>query len=333
MGLFDSIKKLFSSSGKKDSHNKRLSERIEHKKRVEQRYSGQEIIKDPYEKDQNSKTEQVETKSIRYKISDFREEFRSNITAVPENFMLIFFDAVAKGEEFIDVPVSVLKIAQENIKKNQKWDNTYNSIMSNSTTGQKAEKDGDTDKAIEFYKEAINIGEKSGIEIFHAYAYPYKRLFVLLHKQKRISEEINYLRTYLTHDLTERDRSKYTERLNKLDNNYKQATEKIQSEENSDCEKQCYEIFSNIRIAADMHKMENFSEAIEHYKKAIKIGENCKVDMFNSYSAAYKCLITLLNQQHKYEEEKLYIEAYLTHDLSEKETSIYKNMLNRLYKK
>lgn len=117
MGLFDSIKKLFSSSGKKDSHNKRLSERIEHKKRVEQRYSEQEIIKDPYEKDQNSKTEQVETKSIRYKISDFREEFRSNITAVPENFMLIFFDAVAKGEEFIDVPVSVLKIAQENIKK------------------------------------------------------------------------------------------------------------------------------------------------------------------------------------------------------------------------
>lgn len=332
MGLFDSIKKLFSSSGKKDSHNKRLSERIEHKKRVEQRYSGQEIIKDPYEKDQSSKAEQVKTKSIRYKISDFREEFRNNITAVPENFMLFFFDAEAKGEEFIDVPVSVLKTTQENIEKNRKWDNTYNSIMSNSIAGQKAEKDGDTDNAIEFYKEAIHIGEKSEIEIFHAYAYPYNRLFVLLHKQKRISEEISYLRTYLTHDLSEKDRSKYTERLNKLDKNknYKQATEKIQSEENSYCEKQCYEILSNIRIAADMHKMENFRDAIEHYKKAIKIGENCKVDMFNTYSAAYKCLITLLDQQHKYEEEKLYIEAYLTHDLSESESTAYRNMLNRL---
>lgn len=335
MGIFDSIKKLFSGSEKQeDTHSILSAERAERMKIVAERAAEREK-KDTNKVEQTPKEAPSQAKYIRYKISDFQEEFKGNITVAPENFMLKLFDAEAKGEEFIDVPVSVLNKIQKNKEKDEKWNKTYNDIMSNSTAGQKAEKDEDIDKAISFYKEAISIGEKSKIEIFHAYANPYKRLFVLLHKQKRIGEEIGYLKTFLNHDLSESERIKYQERLNKLDkdNVCDQTEKRTQSNLTVDTEKQCFEILSNIRAAADMHKMENFSKAIAYYKDAIKIGENCKVDMFNTYSAAYKCLITLLDQQYKYDEEKLYIDAYLTHDISENERAAYTDILNRLNEK
>ena len=134
------------------------------------------------------------------------------------NSMLL--NAITNGTDRyveVEIPDNTFELIEEKRQSDLKKEELRNIISQYRLDGMDMEKT-DIDKAIEYYKKSIELGE--GTDLFYAYAYSYKRIIVLFHKTKNYKDEILYCSKFLEHDLSDSERLKYSERLSKLKNKY-----------------------------------------------------------------------------------------------------------------
>ena len=81
----------------------------------------------------------------------------------------------------------------------------------------------------------------------------------------------------------------------------------------------------------ELDKQKEYEKAVKEYAKAIAKGEESKFDLFTAFAYAYERIIITLHKLAKYTEEMEYIQAYLNHDISNREK--YEERLNKLIKK
>lgn len=119
-----------------------------------------------------------------------------------------------KSNPYIELPDDIDKVIEANKRKDEQKEALYNEISSHRLNGMDKEERGLINEAIEDYALSIEIGEQNNM--FHAYAYSYERIIILLHKLKDYEGEINYISQYLKHDLSDREIEKYSKRLGKI---------------------------------------------------------------------------------------------------------------------
>lgn len=128
-------------------------------------------------------------------------------------------DALVAGEDLVEMPDNywaVLVKRDSEIKAKQaKWDSEYSEISLHRVAGMEREANGDIDEAINEYAESIRLGEAAENDMYHAYAHSYSRIIVLLGKVHRFAEEIDYVKSVLKHSLSDSERARYNERLEK----------------------------------------------------------------------------------------------------------------------
>lgn len=72
-------------------------------------------------------------------------------------------------------------------------------------------------RAIDYYKRCVGLGEATPHDCFSAYAHAYKRLIVLLNKEKNYGEQAQYIKSFLQHTgISDDERIKYQTRLDKI---------------------------------------------------------------------------------------------------------------------
>lgn len=149
------------------------------------------------------------------------EEYRHGIY-IPEYIYIkcsnIETDILLKKRQdvYIDLPSNIYDIIEANKKEQENRDNLEIKISSHRVGGMNLEKEGNIEDAISEYKKAIEIGEQSSLSRFSSYAYAYERIIILLHKVKDIEKEKQYINAYLSHNISDKAKDKYTNRLNKL---------------------------------------------------------------------------------------------------------------------
>ena len=163
---------------------------------------------------------------MKVNIKEFLDKYRSAEYRygifIPEDIYVqcsqIELDSLLKGIElsYIDLPDNVIDIIESNKKEQEDKDNIYNVISVHRIGGMNLEKEGNIEAAINEYKSAILIGEQSSLSQFTSYSYAYDRIIILLHKIKDIESEKQYIKDYLTHDISDKIKEKYINRLNKL---------------------------------------------------------------------------------------------------------------------
>lgn len=154
----------------------------------------------------------METK--RYKLGEFWTECRKKGMIPPIEIMEKESELLLQGKEYIDIPISIIEEMQQQKLLDDKRNLEEHDISSHRLAGIRLEK-CDTIAAIKEYEECINLGESSGFDLFHSYAHAYSRIITLLHKIKDYDKEIKYIKDYLSHEISEKEREKYTNRLNK----------------------------------------------------------------------------------------------------------------------
>lgn len=150
---------------------------------------------------------------MKVNIEDFQAKYGS---LIPVDIMALFTECFLRGDKEVDIRDTVIEEMQLKKAENDLWDKEYNKISSFRIDGMQYESQGNIDQAIVSYKKCIMAGEKSHLDLFHSYSYAYERIIILLHKIKDFQSEIMYIKAMLGHNLTEKDKEKYTKRLNKL---------------------------------------------------------------------------------------------------------------------
>lgn len=155
---------------------------------------------------------------------ELEKEIRSPFALkLPQYFNDAFNECLLNGWNEIEVPDSFYKDAtlaemQYNEEKvlQRKKDQEYQIISEYRLAGMEAEKKGDVFAAIDNYAKSILNGEQSEFGMLMAYAHSYERIIVCFHKLKDYEHEADYIQKYLSHNLDEKIRQKYSERLTKL---------------------------------------------------------------------------------------------------------------------
>ena len=122
--------------------------------------------------------------------------------------------AEATGKPVIEVPDDIYEVVETRKVRDEEREAAYQDISTHRLNGMGLERQGDLEGAAREYELAISLGERT--DMFHAYAHAYHRLFVVLRKLKEHSREERYLSRYLEHELDDRDRERYADRLRKL---------------------------------------------------------------------------------------------------------------------
>lgn len=152
---------------------------------------------------------------MKVKVKDFTGKYMSNIykhgTYIPED---IFFKIILHRGTYIELPDDIIEIIEANKSKEEERENLYEMISSHRINGIEKEKKQDIIGAISEYSKSIEIGETTNM--FHAFAYSYERIIILLHKTKDYNQEVQYISKYLQHELNEKEKDKYKNRLEKL---------------------------------------------------------------------------------------------------------------------
>lgn len=113
--------------------------------------------------------------------------------------------------------LSELRKKINELRQEQKqYERDDNEISTFRLKGMELEKSRDIDEAISAFSKCIEIGESKGDKFFHSYSFAYERIIIDLHKTKQYYREAYYIREYLKHDLRDKDRDKYQNRLEKL---------------------------------------------------------------------------------------------------------------------
>lgn len=141
-------------------------------------------------------------------IRNFIEDHNLSRLCQTEDEMVAITDAFIAGEDSVEMPDNYWAVLV-------KRDAEYSEISLHRVAGMEREADGDVDAAINEYAESIRLGEVAENEMYHAYAHSYSRIIVLLGKVHRFAEEIDYIESVLKHSLSDSERARYTERLEK----------------------------------------------------------------------------------------------------------------------
>lgn len=155
---------------------------------------------------------------MKVNVSEFLQKYASaeykHGIYIPED---IFFEcsnlAFRKPSGIIELPDNIIDVIEENKRKHENREVQYGEISSHRLAAMDKEKD-DIEAAIDEFAKSIELGEKT--TMFHAYAHSYERIIILLHKVKEYEREAFYISQYLKHDIGEKQRVKYTSRLEKL---------------------------------------------------------------------------------------------------------------------
>lgn len=126
----------------------------------------------------------------------------------------IFSKIISHTETYIDLPDNIIEIIEEQRIKEKNWEKLYKTISAHRIKGMDKEGKQDINGAIDEYSKSIEIGETT--DMFHAYAYSYERIIILLHKVKDYNQEAKYITQLLKHRLNDKRREKYQNRLEKL---------------------------------------------------------------------------------------------------------------------
>ena len=131
-----------------------------------------------------------------------------------------------QGIKEYEVPDNFYEVIRQKVKEEELRQANYSKIEEYRLNGMYYDKNKEVDIAIYQYAKAIELGETVN-NMFHAYAYAYERIFVLLHKIKDYQAEYQYLEKYLAHEelnlkCHEKTRAKYQERFDKLKNKLQQ---------------------------------------------------------------------------------------------------------------
>lgn len=93
-----------------------------------------------------------------------------------------------------------------------RWGTAYHQITEPVFAGNQFEESGDNTAAVEMYAAAIEIGERIGDVMFHAYRHAYERIIALLRRTPDVVTLEQYCRAYVTHPVDESTRT----RINKI---------------------------------------------------------------------------------------------------------------------
>lgn len=89
-----------------------------------------------------------------------------------------------------------------------RWETDYQQINQSCRAGYDAEDSGDNDAARSHYAAAINIGERIGDTMFHAYQHAYERIIALLRRTSDVETLERYCRAYIAHSVDESTRTR-----------------------------------------------------------------------------------------------------------------------------
>lgn len=142
---------------------------------------------------------------------------------LPSYFNEAYTECLLNGLSEVDVPDSFYKDAslveikyneEQTIKRER--DKESQIISDYRLAGMNEEKKSDIYTAIDNYAKSILKGEQSEFDLFMVYAHSYERIIICLHKLKDYEHEADYIQKYLSHNLDDKTRQKYSERLTKL---------------------------------------------------------------------------------------------------------------------
>lgn len=87
-----------------------------------------------------------------------------------------------------------------------RWEADYHKITEPIHAGNQFEKSGNDDAAVDAYMTAIEIGERIGDIMFHAYRQAYERIIALLRRTPDVVTLEQYCRAYVAHPVDESTR-------------------------------------------------------------------------------------------------------------------------------
>lgn len=154
---------------------------------------------------------------MKVRVKDFMKKYASakykHGIYMPED---IFFkcSSLETSSTTIDLPDDIIEVIESNKRKDEEREALYREISNHRLAGFDKEDKKDVTGAISEYMKAIEIGETT--TMFHAYAYAYERIIILLHKVKDYQSEAQYIAQYLGHKIRDKQRDKYQKRLGNL---------------------------------------------------------------------------------------------------------------------
>lgn len=148
-------------------------------------------------------------------IHNFIEDHNLSRLCQTEDEMVAITDAFIAGEDSVEMPDNYWAVLVKRDSEIKKRDSEYSEISLHRVAGMECEANGEIDEAINEYAESIRLGEVAANDMYHAYAYSYSRIIVLLGKVHRFAEEIGYIESVLKHTLSDSERARYNERIEK----------------------------------------------------------------------------------------------------------------------
>lgn len=145
----------------------------------------------------------------------FTDEYRHGLY-IPENIITLCNSASFKADKYIEVPENIIEVIELNRENDSFRELEYESISQHRLAGIKCEEDGDIEGAINEYAQSIIEGLSARNEMLHAFHHSFDRIFILLDKTKRYSEEIDYIEKLLSFNLRDLEREKLMNRLGKV---------------------------------------------------------------------------------------------------------------------
>jgi len=146
------------------------------------------------------------------------EEYHHGIF-IPEDVILKYFGGLVHPKT-IKIRDTIYEEIEQNKRSYEDREDDYQAVSELRLSGMAFDKQNDFDNAISAYKESIAKGEASRFDLFHAYAYSYERIIIILHKAKRYKEEAHYIACYMNYNIGSHKIEKYTNRLIKLKSKY-----------------------------------------------------------------------------------------------------------------
>lgn len=128
----------------------------------------------------------------------------------------LFFKLMGAKTAFIGIPDNSVEQILQRKQEREERDREYFKISHHRYRGIDLEKEGNLEDALDEYLESISLGNASKFDMLYAYRYCYDRAIILCRRLKITYKEIELLESIIKHKISDQDRTKYQNRLNRL---------------------------------------------------------------------------------------------------------------------
>ena len=135
---------------------------------------------------------------------------------IPKHIWRLYNDAMLGPDRIIEIPENTVMLIESNRENDLNRESEYENISQHRVAGIKCEEEGDIEGAINEYAQSIILGLSAKNEMLHAFRHSFDRIFILLDKSKRYSEEVEYIEKLLSFNLRDLEREKLMNRLEKV---------------------------------------------------------------------------------------------------------------------